>query len=141
MTVGVRTEWIAGLCQNRKTGQEASRYLVSEKKTSHFWKRRTVRNTASLHTSIAFWRKKKQPSRKNQSRMRGAERASGKKLTSPDVSIKCYPTSLHASFSGEGNESMLYTDLCTGKILVMDKCLFFVDKNFHSEKDFSLGFC
>lgn len=91
-------------CQNCKTGQEASRYLVSEKKTSHFWKRRTVRDTALLHTFIAFWRKKNQPSRKNQSRMRGAEKASGKKLTSPDVSIKCYPTSLHASFSSQMKE-------------------------------------
>ena len=43
--------------------------------------------------------------------------------------------------SDEGNESILYTDLCTGKTLVMDKCLFFVDKNFHSEKDLLLGFC
>lgn len=141
MTVGVRTEWIAGLVSESQNWSGSIPLSGVRKKDITFLEEENSEEHCIASHIYCFLEEKKQPSRKNQSRMRGAERASGKKLTSPDVSIKCYPTSLHASFSGEGNESMLYTDLCTGKILVMDKCLFFVDKNFHSEKDFLLGFC
>lgn len=116
------TTWDDSWCQNRMDCRTSVRIgkLVRKHPVSGVGKKNHISGrgkqwgtlnylSVSLHTFIAFWRKKKtQPSQKNQSRMRGAERASGKKLTSPDVSIKYYPISLHAFFSSQMREMSQY---------------------------------
>lgn len=79
-------------------------FLEEENSEGHW----TINLYRFTHLLLFGGKKKNQPSQKNQSRMRGAERASGKKLTSPDVSIKYYPTSLHAFFSSQMKEMSQY---------------------------------
>ena len=147
MTTGVRTEWIAGLMSELENWSGSIPYLVSEKK-SHFWKKKTVRDT-ELSICIAshiycFLEEKKKPTLPEEPVQDERSRESFREETHVprcvDQILSHFITCI-LLISDEGNESILYTDLCTGKTLVMDKCLFFVDKNFHSEKDLLLGFC
>lgn len=108
MTVGVRTKWTVGLVSELENWPGTIPYLVSEKKTSHFWKRKTMRDT-ELSICIAsqmycFLEEKKNNLPEEPVQDERSRESFREETHAPDVSIKCYPTPLHASFSSQMKE-------------------------------------
>lgn len=143
MTAGVRTKWIAGLVSELQNWSGSIPLSGVRKKDITFLEEENSEGHCIASHIYCFLEEKEptlleEPVQDERSRESFREETHVPRCV--DQMLSHFITCI-LLISDEGNESMLYTDLCTGKTLVMDKCLFFVDKNFHSEKDLLLGFC
>ena len=143
MTAGVRTKWIAGPVSELQNWSGSIPLSGVRKKDITFLEEENSEGHC-IASHIYCFLEEKEPTLLEEpvqdERSRESFREETHVTRCVDQMLSHFITCI-LLISDEGNESMLYTDLCTGKTLVMDKCLFFVDKNFHSEKDLLLGFC